>query len=116
MMKHEWIYYGVMFFGVFIASISQLLLKTAAQKTYRHWIYQYLNVRVIFGYGIMLVSTVCTVIAMRQVPLSTTPVWNSLGIIFAALWGRVIFHEKMHRKKKIGLLIVIVGIVIFSIQ
>ena len=115
-MKSDWLYYGVMFFGVFIASISQLLLKKAAQTKYTHWIRQYLNLNVILGYVIMLLSTVCTVIAMRRVELSTTPIWNSLGIIFAALWGRILFREKLSKKKMTGLLIVIVGIVIISMR
>lgn len=114
-MKNEWIYYGIMFFGVFIASISQLLLKSAAQKKYDKWIFQYLNVRVILGYGIMLASTVCTIIAMKRVPLTTTPIWNSLGIVLAALWGRVLFKEALSKRKKLGLMVVILGIVVFSL-
>lgn len=114
-MKNEWIYYGIMFFGVFIASVSQLLLKTAAKRTYTHWVRQYLNIHVIVGYGIMFLSTFCTAIAMRKVPLTTTPIWNSLGIVFAALWGSILFKEKLSQRKKYGLLLVIAGIVIFSI-
>lgn len=108
------VYYLVMGFGVFIASISQIFLKKAAQKKYDSWVKQYLNFPVIAGYTIMIFSTVCTVIAMRGIPLTTTPIWNSSGIILAALWGSVIFQEKIKRKKMIGLIIVIVGIVVFS--
>ena len=58
----------VMIFGVTIAGVSQLLLKTAAQKTYTHWIRQYLNVRVILGYAIMVASTLCTPTASSRCP------------------------------------------------
>lgn len=115
-MKNEWIYYAVMFFGVFIASVSQLLLKSAAGRKYESWIRQYLNVRVILGYGIMLLSTVCTIVAMKRVPLTTTPIWNSLGIVLAAFWGKVLFKEKLSRRKLLGLITVVCGIVVFSLK
>lgn len=111
----DWIFYAIMGFGVLIASISQMLLKKAAQKQYSHWIRQYLNPLVISGYFIMVLSTVCTVIAMRRIPLTTTPIWNSSGIIFVAILGSIFFKEKISRKKLLGLIIVIAGIVIFSL-
>lgn len=114
-MNNDWLYYGIMFFGVFIASISQLLLKSAAGKQYSHWIRQYLNFNVILGYVIMLMSTVCTIIAMRRVPLSTTPIWNSLGIVLAAFWGKILFKESLSRRKILGLVLVAIGIAVFSI-
>lgn len=110
------IYYLVMFSGVFIASISQILLKKAALKKYKGFIGQYLNVLVITGYSLMLISTVCTVIAMKKMPISTVPIWNSLGMVLAVLWGRIIFAEKISTKRKFGIVIVLLGIMIFGIQ
>ena len=72
----------IMVFGVVIAGVSQLLLKSAAQRTYKNWIYQYLNIRVILGYGIMVASTLCTVIAYRVLPLSMAPACDAFGRVF----------------------------------
>ncbi len=115
MEKSRILYYGVMFFGVFIAGIAQILLKKAAGHEHKSWLGQYLNRYVVSGYTIMVLSTVCTLVAMKQVPLSTTPVWNSFGIIWATLWGVTIFNEKMSRRKIWGIALIILGIILFSI-
>lgn len=103
----------IMVFGVVIAGFSQLLLKTAAQKTYRHWIYQYLNVRVILGYGIMVVSTLCTVYAYRVLPLSMAPACDASGQVVVSFLSWVLLKEKITRRKLIGLIAILIGILLF---
>lgn len=103
----------VLTFGVAIAGISQILLKKASQQAYRHWVFQYLNVRVIAGYGLMVASTLCTVYAYRTIPLSMAPAWDALGQIFVAFLSYWLLSEKISRKKRIGLGIIIVGILVF---
>ena len=111
---NEYIICGlVLTFGVSIAGISQILLKKAAQKEYRHWIYQYLNIRVILGYGLMVASTLCTVFAYQTIPLSMSPAWDAFGQIVVAFLSWWILGEKISRKKAIGLSIIIIGIMIF---
>lgn len=105
----------VMVFGVVIAGVSQLLLKSAAQRTYKNWIYQYLNIRVILGYGIMVASTLCTVIAYRVLPLSMAPACDAFGQVVVAFLSWLILKEKITRKKLIGLVIMLVGILLFFI-
>ena len=46
--SHVFIY----IFSVFISSVSQILLKTSANKKYESRIREYLNPRVIIAYGI----------------------------------------------------------------
>lgn len=74
-----------------------------------------MNLYVVSAYSIFVLSTLCTVIAMRRVPLSTQPFWNSLGIILVTLLGMIFFHEIPSRKKTVGLGIVLLGMFIFSI-
>ena len=105
----------IMVFGVVIAGVSQLLLKSAAQRTYKNWIYQYLNIRVILGYGIMVTSTLCTVIAYRVLPLSMAPACDAFGQVVVAFLSWLILKEKITRKKLIGLIIMLVGILLFFI-
>lgn len=103
----------VMTFGVIIAGFSQIILKQAAQKKYSHWIFQYLNVRVILGYGIMVASTLCTVYAYRTIPLSMAPAWDALGQVVVVGLSYWILGEKISKKKLIGIAIIILGILIF---
>ena len=102
-------------FGVLISAFSQMLLKKSAHIRYERWWRSYINPWVISAYGIFVLSTLCTVIAMRRVPLSTQPFWNSLGIVLVALLGMIFFHEIPSARKVLGLGIVLLGMLIFSI-
>ena len=46
------VYMLLMFGMTFLTAISQVLLKKSANQTYKSWIYEYLNWRVIVAYGI----------------------------------------------------------------
>ena len=105
----------VLTFGVTIAGISQIILKKAAQKEYSRWIYQYLNFRVILGYGLMVASTLCTVYAYKSIPLSMSPAWDAFGQVVVAFLSWWILGEKISKRKAIGIAVIIVGILIFFI-
>lgn len=107
-------YSMIMLFGVLISDLSQILLKKAAMKTYKSWIFQYLNWRVIVAYIIFFSATICTVIAYRVVPLSMSPVWTAAGQIFVTILSFWLLGEKPNRKKVIGIGIIIIGLFVFS--
>lgn len=104
----------LMLFGVLISDFSQILLKIAATKTYKNWVFQYLNWRVITAYFIFFTSTICTVIAYKVVPLSMSPVWTAAGQIFVTILSFVFLGEKPGKKKILGIAIIIVGLFVFS--
>lgn len=106
---------ALMVFGVIIAALSQIILKKAAMKHYDTWLKQYLNLPVIFAYFIFFVSSFCSVIALKVLPLSLMPAWNSSSYFFVTLFAYLIMKEKPNRKKLIGLGVILVGIVIFSL-
>lgn len=105
----------IMVFGVVIAGAAQLLLKAAAQKKYRYWIRQYLNIYVVAGYSIMVLSTICTVTAYKVVPLSVAPACEAFGQVIVAILSWTVLKEKMNRKKITGLSVILLGIAIFFI-
>ena len=82
---------GVMLFGVFVASVAQVLLKTAAMKTYESRIREYLNARVIVGYGMMLFCTLCAIYAYHVIPISLGTVLDATGYIYVTLFGYFVF-------------------------
>ncbi|MBR2737928.1 MAG: EamA family transporter [Lachnospiraceae bacterium] len=102
--------------AVFIADISQIILKKAAVKKYDSFIKSYLNFPVICAYGLFLGSTILNVIALRRLPLSLTPIWLSCGQIFIAVLSYFLLHEPINKKKLLGLGIIVVGVVVFSLQ
>lgn len=100
--------------GVFISSVSQVILKKAANKKYDNHIREYLNVPVISAYAIFFAATLLTVYAYKGIPLSMGPVLEAAGYIFVTVFGVTIFKEKINIKKLIALILIISGICIYS--
>lgn len=99
--------------SVVVASFSQILLKKSALKTYESFWKEYVNPYVIVGYAMMVASTLLTVLAYRGVDYKEGPVVDSLGFLLVMLWSRFFFGEKITKKKLIGNMLILVGIVIF---
>ncbi len=101
--------------SVFIASVSQILLKKSADRTYSSWLREYLNPLVIGGYALLFGSTILTMIALREVPLSWSPVIESAGYIFVSVLGYFFLKERFSRRKLLGFAVILLGIFIFSL-
>ena len=108
-------YVLLLIFSVFIASVSQTILKTSAEKKYDNRLQEYLNPKVIIAYGIFFLSSLITVVAYKYVPLSMGPILESSGYIFVTLLGFFVLHEKVGKKKLMGLLVILAGITIFNL-
>ena len=114
-MNSKWLFSIVFICGVFVSSVSQVLLKKSAQQHYQNKIREYLNARVIFAYMIFFAATLCSIIAYKVIPLSLGPILGSAGYIFVAFLSRIFLKEKITKRKILGLSVIIIGIVIFSI-
>ena len=113
---NEKILFSLIFiFGVFISSVSQIILKKAAQKEYPNKLREYLNARVIFAYIIFFGATLCSIWAYTVIPLSLGPILESAGYIFVAVLSWLFLKEKITKKKMLGLSIIIIGIIIYSL-
>lgn len=102
-------------FSVFISSCSQILLKKAANKTYKNIIEEYLNPLVIAAYSVFLLSSFLTMYSYKYVQLSIGPMIEAMGYVFVAVLGRIFLKEKINKKAAIGMGLILVGIVICSI-
>ena len=109
------IYLGLFMGALFVSSVSQILLKRSADIKYEKRIREYLNPRVIVAYGLFFSASLITVIAYRGIPLSMGPVLESAGYVFVAILGRIFLHEKISRRKLLGLALILVGIMVFNI-
>ena len=92
--------------GTFFSAISQVLLKQSANITYKNPLREYLNWRVILAYGIffgvLLLNTWCyTRVDMK--------------FVFVLIFSWRILKEKITRGKIIGNLIIILGILIYTL-
>ena len=101
--------------SVFISSVSQIMLKRSAQKTYESKIREYLNPLVIVAYILFFGCTLISMYALKVVPLSMSPVLEASGYIFVAVLSRLFLKEKISKKKALGLGVIIVGILIYAL-
>ncbi len=109
------IYILIYISGVFIASISQIMLKISAKKSYPSRLREYLNPLVIVAYAIFFGCTLITLYALKVVPLSMSPVLEACGYLFVAVLSRLILKERISRKKALGLGVIIAGVLIYAI-
>ena len=100
--------------GVFISSISQVMLKKAALKTYDSPIKEYINPMVIFAYILFVGTTFLSIYAYKGIPLSMGPVLEATSYIYITIFGITIFKEKISVKKIIALCLIICGIATYS--
>lgn len=109
------IYSGIYLLGVVISSISQVLLKKSADVERDSKIKEYLNFKTIFAYGMFFLATLCTVFAYKYVPLSMGPILGTVEYVFVAGLSYYLLKEKISKRKLIGLITIIFGVLIFSL-
>lgn len=115
-MKIDYIYIIIFLFSILISSISQILLKKSANREYENKIKEYLNFSVILAYGLFFASSFLTVLAYRGVTLSFGPILESTGYIWVTILGKLFLEEKIGKKKIIGIITIVAGIIIFNIR
>ena len=93
--------------SVIVASLSQILLKKSASKAYTSVIREYLNAYVIIGYGMMVLSTLLTVGGYAGAVI------ESLGFVLVMILSRLVFGEKITKKKILGNVLILLGIFVF---
>lgn len=108
-------YSGLLLASVFISSISQVMLKKAAQKHYESVLKEYLNPLVVSAYVIFLCCTFLTLYSLKVVPLGLGAVFETTGYIYVTIFGVLIFKEKMNSKKLLALALIIGGIAIYAL-
>lgn len=108
-------YMIILIVSVLIASISQILLKKSAQKEYPNLLKEYLNPYVIIGYGMMVLSTILTILAFKGLDYKNGPIIESIGYLFVMLLSWKFLKEKITKKKVIGNALILIGIMVFYI-
>jgi len=101
--------------GVFLSSISQVMLKKAAMRTYEKKIQEYVNPLVIVAYIIFFCTLFLSIYAYKGIPLSMGPVLETTSYIYVTGFGVIFFKEKLNRQKVLALLLIVGGILIYSL-
>ncbi len=109
------IFFLVMIFVELLASVSQVLLKKSAQKQYPSRIREYLNVLVIGGYGLLVISMVIGIFCYKHLGYMGTVILEPTAYILVMFLSRLVFGEKITTSKIVGMCLIIGGIIVFNI-
>ena len=97
-----------------VASFAQVLLKKSAGEKHDNFIKEYLNWKVICGYGLMFVGMFLTIIAYgKGVEYKEGPIMASVGNIWVVLLSFFFFREPITKKKVFGNILILIGIACF---
>ena len=105
----------MLFVGTFFTAYSQLLLKQSAEKTYSHPIYEYLNVRVITAYAIFSGVLLLNTWAYTGVDMKYGSIVDTFSYVFVMILSRVVLKEKFSKGRIFGNLLIIAGILIYTL-
>ena len=106
----------VMVLAVFVASCSQILLKSAANRRYKSRLAEYMNIRVIAAYILFGISAVVAMLILRYITLSLMTILESSSYIFVAILSYCILKESITKRKLIGIILIILGTVLFMVE
>ena len=113
--SHVVYYAGMMLVSVFLAAISQVMLKKEALKPHQSVTSEYLNPLVICSYAVFLVASFLTMYAYKGIPLSLGPVLEATSYLYVAFFGAVLFGERLGMRKVIALGLIVGGIVVYAL-
>jgi drug/metabolite transporter (DMT)-like permease len=116
--------------GVGISSVSQLLLKTSADKHSAggggspdgkakssflgRFRAQYLNPLVIGGYALLFIAMLIPLYALKFIDLKYAAIFESLGYAFIMVLSAIFLRERITRRVIIGNLLIIAGVIVFG--
>lgn len=109
------LYSCILLVSVFISAVSQVMLKISANHPHETTAREYANPLVIGAYAIFIISTLLTVYAYKEVPLSLGPVLEATSYLYVTAFGALIFKEKITARHLVALALIIGGICVFAL-
>ena len=101
--------------GALIGSLSQYLLKRAADREHRGKLGGLLQPRVILAYALFFMVTIANLFTLRHLPLFLLPVIEASSYVYVALIAYFLLRERVGRRRLIGLGLIILGVILASI-
>mgnify|MGYP003226808154 CR=1 FL=1 len=97
------------------SAVSQILLKQSANEEHASALREYLNWRVIVAYLIFGSVLLLNTYAYTQVDLKYGPVLDTFTYVFVLLLSFGVLKEKVSKGKLIGNLIIILGVLVYTL-
>lgn len=100
--------------GVLITSLSQVLLRLGA-KDKKTWLGSFLNLKTALGYSLFVIVVLLTTFASQGISMRAVVAWNSAAFLSTILMARLFLKERVSRGSLAGIVMIIIGLVVFSI-
>lgn len=97
------------------SAISQILLKQSANRQHVSVLKEYMNWRVILAYLIFGMVLLMNTYAYTQVQMKYGPVLDTFTYAFVLIFSCLILKEKITKGKLIGNLIIVAGVLIYTL-
>lgn len=101
--------------SAFITAFSQIILKKSADRKYKSVFFEYLNPYVLFSYVCYIGVLVLNVFIYTKIDYRFGVVINSMSTVFVMLLSHIILKEVITKKRIIGNVIIVCGILVFML-
>lgn len=108
-------YVLIALFSGLLSAFSQVLLKKSSGIKRDTKFKEYFNPYVICGYGLTFTCMILMVIAYKGLPFKYGAALESLVYFYVMILSKIFFKEKLTLKRIIGNLLIVCGVIVFSI-
>lgn len=94
--------------------VSQMMLKHSARLQHASWWREYINIWVISGYALMVLSLVVNLMAIHMGVLAQeVSIIECINYLLIPIAAWMVFAEPITRRKAIAIAVILVGVVVF---
>lgn len=104
-----------MLVSAFITAASQILLKKSANRQHKRILFEYLNPYVIISYICYIGVLALNVFIYTKIDYRFGVIINSLSMVFIMILSKVILKENLNRKRIAANILIIAGIICFTL-
>ena len=94
-----------------VYSMSGICSKMAAKQ-------EFLSIKFCLFYGMLIILLGAYAVAWQQIikklPLTSAYANRAATIIWGAVWGRLVFHEHISFNTILGIVLVVIGVVVYT--
>lgn len=109
------LFYVLMLASATITAFSQIILKKSANKKHKGIIFEYINPYVLFSYVCYFGVLVLNVFIYTKIDYRFGVVINSMASVLVMVFSKLMLKETITRRRILGNVLIILGIVIFSL-
>ena len=106
--------YVLVVISALMAVVSQMMLKQSARIKHASWWREYINVWVIGGYTIMVLSLAVNLVAIHLGVLAQeVSIIECINYLLIPLAAWMVFKEPINKRKALAIGVIIIGVIVF---